>query len=125
METGKKVMPQIKVEKLEAMDPSFEAGSTHTARAQLANPTAKEFTYTVELYLGVTKAATSGQGQVTIGPGAAQLVDFTLVMPQQEGTHHVYLDVLVAGALIAHYLANEDVSVVITPAINVGPITWA
>ena len=119
------VKPEIKIQMLEAMDPSFEAGSTHTARAQLTNPTAKQFTYTVELYLGVSKAATSGQGQVTIAPGGSQFVDFTLAMPQQEGTHHVYLDVLVEGGLIAHYLATEDVAVVITPAINVGPITWS
>jgi hypothetical protein len=125
MELDKEIRPAIKAEMLEAMDPSFEAGSTHTARAQLTNPTAKQFTYTVELYLGVGKVATSGQGQVTIGAGASQLVDFTLVTPQQEGTHHVYLDVSVAGSLIAHYLATEDVSVVITPAINVGPITWS
>ncbi|GAI88524.1 unnamed protein product, partial [marine sediment metagenome] len=48
--------PQVRVDKLE-LDPTFEAGATHTARATLTNPTTKDFTYTAELYLDVTKGS--------------------------------------------------------------------
>lgn len=118
------VRPQIKVEKLEGFDPVFEGGSVHTARATLTNPTAKEFTYNVELYLGITKEATSGLGSITIGAGASQPVDFTVTMPIAEAAYPVYLDALVAGELIAHYRAIEDIAIEISAAIEVGPITW-
>lgn len=118
------VKPQIKVKKLEVGDPTFQADATHTARALLTNPTAKQFTYGVELYLGAAKVATSGVGSVTIPAGGSQYVDFTVKMPSVEGTHHVYLDVSVADELLVHYQATEDVTVQISAAIVVGPITW-
>lgn len=118
------VRPQIVVEKLEGLDPTFEAGSVHTARATLTNPTAAEFTYDVELYLGVTKAATSGVGSIIIGAGASQVVDFTLAMPGVQDDYQPYLDVFVAGELIKHYAATELVTIKVTPLIEVGPITW-
>jgi hypothetical protein len=118
------IRPQVKVERL-ALDPTFEAGSTHTAKAALTNPTTKDFTYTVELYLDVTKAATSGAGTVTIAAGQSVDVNFTLAMPLVEKSYQPYLDVWVGTSLIAHYAATELVSIVVTPAIIVGPITWA
>ena len=117
------VKPQVIVDKLE-LDPTFEAGSVHTARATLTNPTAKEFTYTTELYLGVTKAATSGVGSVTISAGASLPVDYTVTMPLEEGEYEVYLDVWYGAELLAHYQATVNVTIVISPAIIVGPITW-
>jgi hypothetical protein len=116
--------PQVKVESLE-LDPTFEAGVTKTARATLTNPTAKDFTYTVELYLDVTKAATSGVGTVAIPAGQSREVNFTMVMPLVEKAYQPYLDVWVGTTLIAHYAATELVTIVVTPAIIVGPITWA
>lgn len=121
---AKEVRPQVRVERLQALDPTFEAGSIHTARAELTNPTGKEFAYSVELYLGVMKAATSGVGTVSIPAGQSSYVDFTLTMPADEADYPVYLDIAVAGELIAHYQATENVTVIITPAITVGPITW-
>ena len=126
------VLPMIKVEKLEIegleADPTFEAGSIHTARATLTNPTAKEFTYSVELYLDVTKVA-SASGSVTIPAGGTLDVDFTLTMPLIEGTFHVYLDVWVGADLIVHHEAlphaTQDVTLVISPDIVIGPIIWA
>lgn len=120
-----KAKPQIKVEKLEMLDPTFEAGSSHTAVATLTNPTTKEFIYTTELYLGVTKVATSGSGTVTIPAGGSVNVNYTIIMPLVEGEYEVYLDVWSAGELLAHYLATENIIIAITPAITVGPITWA
>jgi len=118
------IKPQVKVETLEMLDPTFEAGVVKTARAQLRNPTTKEFTYTVELYLGITKAATSSQGTVIIGAGQTKAVDFTLPMPGGEGDYPVYLEVRVSGELLTLYQSTENVIIVISPQIEVGPITW-
>jgi len=118
------VRPEIKVEELEGLDPEFSGGSSHTAQALLTNPTTKEFDYTLELYLGVTKVATSGLGVITIPAGESQYVDFTLVMPITEGDYTPYLDVTVAGELIKHYQATENVTITVTPDIDIGPITW-
>jgi len=126
MVTAIEVKPQIKVEKLEleAKDPTFTSGSVKTARATLRNPTTKQFTYSVELYLGAAKAATSGVGSVTIAAGASLPVDFTVTMPITEATYPVYLDVWVDTTLLAHYRATEDVTIQVAPAIEIGPITW-
>jgi hypothetical protein len=118
------IKPQIKIEMLEMEDPTFEAGASKTAQARLTNPTAKQFTYTVELYLGVGKAATSGTAQVTIAANSYLDVSFTLVMPAVEGDYPVYLDVWHEGELLKHYQATEDVAIQISPAIEIGPITW-
>ena len=116
---------RAEIEMLEMKDPTFEAGVTRTAKARLTNPTAKQFTYTVELYLGVDKAATSGGAQVTIPAGGYVDVTFTIVMPLAEASYPVFLDVWYDTTLLKHYQATENVNVVITPAIEVGPITWA
>jgi hypothetical protein len=119
-----KIKPEVKVEGLEMVDPTFEGGAHKAATAQLTNKTAKEFVYTVELYLGITKDATSGTGEITIPAGGSQYVDFGIDMPIAEGAYPVYLDVSVAGELIKHYQATEDVVIEISPDIDVGPITW-
>lgn len=116
--------PEVKVEPLEAEDPTFQAGGAHTARALITNPTTKGWTYEVELYLGITKAATSGVGSVTVPAGGSSYVNFTVLMPAAEGVFPVFVDVTVAGVLIAHYKATEDVTIEISPAVDVGDITW-
>ncbi len=119
-----KIEPEVLVDSLEMADPTFGGGEHKTAVATLTNPTAKEFTYEVELYLGVTKIATSGIGDITIAAGGSQGVSFGIDMPVTEGTYPVYLDVKVDGVLIKHYLATESVIIEISPDITVGPITW-
>ncbi len=116
--------PQVIIESLEMLDPTFDGGISKTAKATLTNPTAKQFTYSVELYLGITKAATSGIGSVTIPAGGSVDVNFTLVTPVAEASYPVFLDVTEGGTLIAHYQATENVVIAITPRITVGPITW-
>lgn len=118
------VKPAIKVEPLGALDPTLESGSAHSATARLTNPTTREFTYTTELYLGVTKVATSGPGSVTIAPGLSVDMVYPVVMPVAEGEYEVYLDVYVGAELIAHYKATENVIITVLPAIDVGIITW-
>lgn len=119
-----KMEPEVKVEPLGMEDPTFDCGSIKTAKARLSNPTTKQFTYVVELYLGPTKIATSGVGSVTIPANGYFDALFTITMPITEGVYDVYLDVSVAGALLAHYKATEAVSTVVAPAISIGVITW-
>jgi len=116
--------PQVNIEYLEMEDPTFEAGVSKTAKARLTNPTAKQFTYSVELYLGVAKVTTSGVGQVTIPAGGYVDVSFTLVMPLVEASYPVFLDVWQDTTLLKHYQATENVVITISPSIEVGPITW-
>jgi len=116
--------PKVKIERLEMDDPTLEAGVARSARARLINPTTKQFTYAVELYLGVAKDATSGVGSVTIPAGGFVDVRFTVVMPSSEGSYPVFLDVWHNTTLLKHYQATENVVVVISPAIEVGPIVW-
>ena len=118
------IKPQVKIEMLEMADPTFEAGVAKTARARLTNPTTKQFTYTVELYLGITKAATSGVGTVTIPAGGSLDINFTVVMPMVEASYPVFLDVWSDTTLLKHYQATENVVIQIPPAIEVGPIIW-
>ncbi len=117
--------PKIKVQPLESEDPTFEGGVTRTATALMTNPTAVQHDYTAEIYLGVAKAASSGVLAFTILAGDSQYVSFPIVMPLVEGVYEVYLDVWSGGELLAHYKATEDVTIEISPAIDVGPITWA
>lgn len=105
-------------------DPVFGYGTTHVAHAPVTNPTPAAFTYDAELYLGPLKAATSGVVTFTLAAGQSKTIDFTITMPDVEGTWPVLIDVLVAGALIAAYQATEDVTVEISPAIDIEPITW-
>ena len=114
--------PEVRVE-LEGMDPIFEPGSSHVAHASMHNPTSATFSYDGELYLG-EKQATSGPVSFTLTPGQTKPVDFGIVMPSAEATYKVYLDVYVAGDLIAAYVATQDVTIEVGPAIDVGPITW-
>ncbi len=116
------IKPLVKVESLE-LDPEFEAGSVHTARATLTNPTTKDFTYTVELYLDVTKVA-SASGTVIIPAGGSVNVDFTVAMPLIEGSYEVYLDAWYGTELLKHYHDPEKVTIAISPAIEIGIITW-
>lgn len=120
------IKPQVEARSLESNDPAFEGGSSHSATAVLTNPTAKEFTYTTELYFGVTKVATSGvSAPIVIPAGGSVTMSYPIVVPTVEGEYEVYLDVWVGTELIAHYKATESVVVTIGPAIDVGPIIWA
>lgn len=121
--------PEIRIELFEMDDPTFEAGSSKTAHAVLTNPTEKEFTYDVELYLslsamGMSKVVTSGIGQVTIPGGGSLSTYFTLTMPAVEGEYHVFVNVVVAGNHLVLYRATESVLIVVTPSINIDFIGW-
>ncbi|KKM20626.1 hypothetical protein LCGC14_1643600 [marine sediment metagenome] len=109
---------------VDSEDPTFEGGITKTAVATMSNPTAKAFNYTAELYLDVTKVASSGVIAFTLAPGTQQPVSFPLTMPLVEGDFPVYLDVLVGGVVVGAFQATENVVIVISPEIVIGPITW-
>ncbi|GAI40017.1 unnamed protein product, partial [marine sediment metagenome] len=64
-----------------------------------------------------TKYASSGIITFALAAGASQSIDFPISMPDIEGAYKVYLDIFVAGELIAAYQAIEDVVVKI-PALE-------
>lgn len=100
------------------MDPEFSPGSQHVAHAAMSNPTSTAWTYDAELYLvkDETKYASSGTLTFTLAAGASRTIDFPVIMPEEQGTYLVYLDVYVAGELIAAYQATESVTVVAPPS---------
>ena len=102
----------------------FEAGDVKTAKARLSNPTTKAFTYTVELYLGVDKAASSGVQTVTIPAEGYQDVMFVVTLPLTERVSPVYLDIKYEGILLKHYQGTDTIETGISPDIIVGPIEW-
>ena len=117
------IQPQVEaLVALSLEDPEFEGGSTHIATVQLTNPTTKEFTYVVTLYLGVT-AVVSSQGVVTIPAGGVAYPQFSILMPTAEAVYPVFLDVDVDGVNIKHYQA-ADITISVSPAIDIGDITW-
>lgn len=115
---------KVKVQWLESEDPTFGAGEARTAIASMTNPTAKAFSYTAELYLDITKVASSGLIAFSLAAGETKSVRFPVTMPSAEGVFPVYLDVIVAGELVGAWRATEDVSIIITADIVIGPITW-
>jgi hypothetical protein len=114
--------PEIEVRELEMEDPTFQCGSSHTATAQVKNPTTKDFTYDLQLYLDVTKKVQVNES-LFVPAGQTKTVDFVVVMPADEGTWEVYLDVYV-GEIIAHYHATEAVITEVSPDVTVIDITW-
>lgn len=96
--------------------PQFEPSESKTAVAPVTvSPSG--LSCEAELFLGpdeATKVVTSGLVPFT-STGASQDVRLPVVMPDTEGTYHVYVDVYVEGLLIAAYKALEDV-VIAVPA---------
>ena len=127
MQTEEQVRPRIMVEMLPAEDPEFEAGSVHTARALLTNPTTKDWTYSLKLYLGV-QGHSAVVGQAAIPAGGSVNVDFTVTMPTAEGTYTPFLDVTIEG--YPDFLEHREgtvasrVTILASPAIDIGDITW-
>ena len=115
---------KVKVELLKMNDPTFDAGSVHTAKATLSNPTPQPWQYSVELYLGVTKVATSGVGNINIPASGSLEVTFSVTMPLIEGEYEVYLDINSGSTLIKHYKATENITIVVKPAIDVTSLIW-
>lgn len=121
--------PEVKITLFDMDDPTFEGGAVKTARANLSNPTAKQFTYEVELYLstsatGISKAATSGVGTVTVPAGGTMTTNFTLTMPLVEAAYYVFVNIKVAGIPLVLHKATENVIISISPAINIDFIGW-
>ncbi|GAH95420.1 unnamed protein product, partial [marine sediment metagenome] len=100
-------------------DPEFSPGAEHVAHALMTNNTPKAWTYNAELYLvkAGTKYTSSGMITFSLAAGASQTIDFPIITPDVEGTYKVYLDVFVAGELIAAYQAIKDV-VIVAPIVK-------
>lgn len=93
----------------------FEVGVAKIARVRLTNPAAKQFTYLAELYIEVTRVATSGVNQVTVPAGGTVDADFAITMPQAEGNYQLYLDVWEGATLLGYYKVTEKIAVRLPP----------
>jgi len=89
----------------------FVPGSSHTAWAQVTNPMSVGFDYVAELYLGVDRAASSGQQNFSLAAHETRDISFEVTMPGIEGDFPVYLDVFSGGMLVGAYQALEDVTI--------------
>ena len=113
---------------LEMADPTFGYGTPHTAHVPVTNPTPESFDYDLILYLALTEGGphvTEGAISFVLTGGASATKDVTVTMPGASGgPYHVYIDVSVAGVVIAKYIATDTVTVEVTPEIDIGPIIW-
>jgi len=99
-------------------DPTFTVGETHTAKATLTNQTSQALTCTTELYIDVTKKATSGVSSSFSLPAESSMdVSYVVPFSAAGGPWHVYIDVWSGGALLAHYQATEDVTISTPPLV--------
>jgi len=120
----------ILVKSMEMEDPTFESATVHVATATFQNPKTSSFDYTAELYLGKTvgtKTVTSGVKTFTVAAGGTKAVAFSVNMPTltiPSDVYHVYLEIKHLGTLLITFVATDDVTVIVTPAINVTTITW-
>jgi len=67
----------------------------------------------VEIYIGPneqTKTYSSGLINF-VSTGQQQNLSLTVVMPEQEGVYHVYIDTYVGGIYLAGYISNEDIEI--------------
>lgn len=117
-------MSRLPVTAIHMEDPTFEVGVAKVATAQITNTGAVEFVYTFELYLGVSKTATSGVITATMPAGSTVPVIFPITMPLVEGDYPVYLDVWHEATLLVHGQASENVVIEATPGVDIGDITW-
>ena len=101
----------------------FVPGSSHTAWVQVSNPTSVGFDYVAELYLGVDKAASSGQRSFSLAAQETRAISFEVTMPDTEGDFPVYLDVFAGGILVGVYQAFEDVTLS-SGEIEIAPLEW-
>ena len=68
-----------------------------------------------ELYIGpneMTKIATSNLVMFA-STGSQQDIDMQIIMPSQEGSYHVYIDIYTADCLVGAYQSFEDVVIVL------------
>ena len=101
----------------------FVPGSSHTALAQVTNPMSVGFDYVAELYLGVDRAASSGQQNFSLAAHETRDISFPVTMPGIEGDFPVYLDVFSGGMLVGAYQALEDVTIA-SGEIGIAPLEW-
>jgi len=80
----------------------------------------------VEIYIGPneqTKTYSSGLINF-VSTGQQQNLSLTVVMPEQEGVYHVYIDTYVGGVYLAGYISNEDIAISADlPAFNFGTVS--
>ena len=89
----------------------FYAGSVHTARAVMHNPTSEAFDYIGVLYMG-TNQVVFDEVPFQLNAGESKEISFSVTMPASVGEYPVYLSVFSGAVLLAHYQATENVVIV-------------
>jgi hypothetical protein len=83
----------------------------------------------IELFLGLNESnAVASSGLVPfVSTGSAKQVSLPLMMPDNPGVYHVYIDVLTGGEVFLAYMADEDIEITTpdlvfgTPVVTVVP----
>ena len=96
---------------------SFIAGSDHTARAQVRNPSSYSQDYNAKLYLGPYSGeeVASATASFSLAPEEEKYIDLLVTMPTAPDVYHVYLDVYHEAELIETFVAPDDVEVTGAP----------
>jgi len=92
----------------------FDAGSLHTAKAAMHNPTSKGFQYTGMLFLGIDQLAKS-EIDFWLGANETRDISFIVAMPSVAGVYPVYIGVFSGGLFLEPLRQGEDVSIVVLP----------
>lgn len=100
----------------------FEAGSVHTAKAPIHNPTSKRFEYTGMLFLGVDEVAKAEVG-FWLDPNETAEIPFTVAMPSEVGEYPVYIGVFSGGVFLEPLRQGDNI--VITAAPVLLPFTFS
>lgn len=82
--------------------PPFTVNEKHTAYVELKNLTSQVFNYIAELFVGTSGATKT----FSLNSLETKTIELSIAMPSIEGTYLVYVNVFVAGELIAQYIAE-------------------
>jgi len=89
----------------------FYAGSTHTAKAVMHNPTTAPFDYQGILFMGIEQASMAEKA-FHLEAGQSEEVSFPVVMPTALGSYPVYIGVFSGGVFLEPLRQGENVAVI-------------
>jgi len=126
-------MKDIKVKEFQT-DPTFDDGTTHTARITFTNPKGQAITYTATLYLAAPSDLTTPITQSPVktfsvaAGGSSGPIDFSITTPLlavSTATFVACCSIVVSGVHVVTFVGATSVVVNFSPAIGWGDITWA
>ncbi len=93
----------------------FIAGSVHTARAVMTNPTNAAWDYQGILFMGINQSSMA-LVNFHLNAGESKEVSFEIAMPTALGDYPVYIGVYVGSTFLEPLRQGEDVTIVATPS---------